>query len=181
MEQRFISITGSHGVGKTTLIHAVLSELRNQHDISMVAEPAREIAKDGFYVNDRITLDGVFEYLRYCLSEARQSQSDLILTDRSILDLYVYTKELFPQRFSLALERLIREQIAVESRRTKLYIYVPIEFDMTVDELRPDDVAYQHHIDEVVRNLLDDFGLPHLQVTGSVQDRAKQVIDAVLL
>ena len=62
-----------------------------------------------------------------------------------------------------------------------MYIYVPIEFDMTVDELRPDDVAYQHHIDEVVRNLLDDFDLPHLQVTGSVQDRAKQVIDAVLL
>lgn len=178
MEKRFVSITGAHGVGKTTLIHATLSQLLKQHEASMIAEPAREIAKSGFYVNDRISADGIFEYLRFCLSEARQSQASLILTDRSILDLYAYTRELFPSKFSSSLEGLIREQINVEKIRTKLYVYVPIEFPMQVDDLRPADLDYQAHIDSVVKELLTEFEMPVLRVTGTIEQRVDQVLRA---
>lgn len=178
MEQRFVSITGAHGVGKTTLIHATLLHLQKQHSASMIAEPAREIAKNGFYVNDRITLDGIFEYLRFCLSEARHAQARLILTDRSILDLYAYTQELFPSKFSNSLEGLIREQINIEKMHTKLYVYVPIEFPMQVDELRPANLDYQIHIDKIVEDLLVEFEMPHLRVSGTVEERVEQVLRA---
>lgn len=178
MEQRFVSMTGAHGVGKTTLIHAALSKLQSKQDAAMIAEPARAIAKNGFYVNDRITIDGIFEYLRFCLSEARMSQASLILTDRSILDLYAYTRELFPSKFSASLEELIREQINVEKQRTKLYVYIPIEFPLQVDELRPADLDYQVHIDRVIQELLSEFELPQLKISGTIEERVEQVLAA---
>lgn len=179
MDQHFITITGAHGVGKTSLIEELTTEAADREDVSVIREPAREIAKRGFYVNDKISLDGVFEYLGYCLAEVRQVQTKLVLTDRSILDLYAYTRDQFPHRFSYSLEKLIVEQIHAEKHRTRLYVYLPIEFPMEQDELRPADLEYQAYIDGVIRELLDHFGMPTLEVRGSIEERTSKVLDAI--
>ncbi len=179
MDQHFITVTGAHGVGKTSLIQEVSEQAANRVDVSVIREPAREIAKRGFYVNDKISLDGVFEYLGYCLAEVRQIQAKLVLTDRSILDLYAYTRDQFPDRLSYSLEKLIVEQIHAEKHRTRLYVYLPIEFPMEQDELRPADLAYQAYIDEVIRELLDHFEMPTLEVRGSIEERTAKVLDAI--
>lgn len=179
MDQYFVTVTGAHGVGKTTLIDEIIARSANRSDISVIREPAREIAKRGFYVNDKISLDGVFEYLGYCLKEARQIQKRLVLTDRSILDLYAYTRDQFPHRFSYSLEKLIVEEIYLEKKRTRLYVYLPIEFPMEQDELRPADLEYQAYIDEVIRELLDYFEMPTLEVSGSLEKRTSRVLDAI--
>lgn len=173
--QHFVTLTGAHGVGKTTLIDAVVRELSHNHDITVVKEPAREIAKEGFYVNDKITLDGVYEYLSYCLAEARQAATSLVLTDRSIFDLYVYTRDQFGGKFSRSLEKLIVQQILAERKRTKLWVYVPIEFEMEEDDIRPTDIDYQHHIDGVVCELIRHFELPNFTVSGSLEERTMRL------
>ena len=179
MDQHFITVTGAHGVGKTSLVQEVTNRAAKTKGVSVIREPAREIAKRGFYVNDKISLDGVFEYLGYCLAEVRQVQTKLVLTDRSILDLYAYTRDQFPHRFSYSLEKLIVEQIQAEKHRTRLYISLPIEFPMEQDELRPADLEYQAYIDGVIRELLDHFGMPTLEVRGSIEERTSKVLDAV--
>nr|WP_306267021.1 ATP-binding protein [Pararhizobium sp. IMCC3301] len=179
MDQHFITFTGAHGVGKTSLIDEVTLRAVNREDISVIREPAREIAKRGFYVNDKISLDGVFEYLGYCLAEARQVQTNLVLTDRSILDLYAYTRDQFPHRFSYSLEKLIIEQIHAEKHKTRLYAYLPIEFPMEDDDLRPADLGYQSYIDGVIRELLVYFDMPTIEVRGSIEERAEQLMDAI--
>lgn len=179
MDQHFVTITGAHGVGKTSLIDALENQAPNCEDISVIREPAREIAKFGFYVNEKISLDGVFEYLAYCLTAVRQVRTKLIVTDRSILDLYAYTRDQFPHRFSRSLEKLIVEQIHAEKYRTSLYIYLPIEFPMEQDELRPADREYQAHIDYVIRELLDHFQLPTLEVRGSIKERTDTILKAI--
>jgi len=175
MDQHFVTITGAHGVGKTSLIEEVTRRVANKQDMTVIREPAREIAKRGFYVNDKISLDGVFEYLAYCLTEVRQVQTKLVLSDRSILDLYAYTRDQFPHRFSCSLEKLIIEQIYAEKHRTSLYVYLPIEFPMEQDGLRPADLEYQSYIDGVVRELLGYFEMPTLEVRGSIKDRATKL------
>ena len=179
MSQHFITVTGAHGVGKTSLIEEVTAQATNREDISVIREPAREIAKLGFYVNDKISLDGVLEYLGYCLAEVRQVQSKLVLTDRSILDLYAYTRDQFPHRFSYSLEKLIVEQIHAEKHRTRLYVYLPIEFPMEQDELRPADLEYQAYIDGVIQELLGHFRMPTLEVRGSIEERSSKLLEAI--
>lgn len=179
MSQHFITVTGAHGVGKTSLIEEAIARTGNREDISVIREPAREIATRGFYVNDKISLDGVFEYLGYCLAEVRQVQTKLVLTDRSILDLYAYIRDQFPHRFSCSLERLIIEQIHAEQHKTRLYIYLPIEFPMEQDDLRPADLEYQAYIDGVIRELLDYFELPTLEVRGTIEERTSKLLKAI--
>lgn len=179
LDHHFITVTGAHGVGKTSLIDDVVRRVVSRSDISVIREPAREIAKRGFYVNDKISLDGVFEYLGYCLAEVRHVQTKLVLTDRSILDLYAYTRDQFPHRFSYSLEKLLVEQIHSEKHRTRLYVYVPIEFSMEQDDLRPAELEYQAYIDKVIRELLAHFEMPTLEVSGSIEERSERLLDAM--
>ncbi|WP_321340700.1 AAA family ATPase [uncultured Cohaesibacter sp.] len=172
-----ITITGSHGVGKTTLADDVLRRLAPNLSIGLVREPARELARMGMQVNDQISEDGVFEYLTYCMSEVRTTEQTLLIKDRSVLDLYAYTIDLFGSRFSRSLEKLVVEHILNDRKSTKFVVYVPIEFDLQLDGLRPADVNYQLHIDKVILELLEKFEFPVLSVSGTLQNRSNQIVE----
>jgi hypothetical protein len=53
--------------------------------------------------------------------------------------------------------------------------YLPIEFPIVLDGLRPDDPAFQKDIDERIVGLLASHGLSFVTITGSVEDRLSRI------
>jgi hypothetical protein len=53
--------------------------------------------------------------------------------------------------------------------------YLPIEFPIVLDGLRPDDPAFQKEIDERMLGLLSTHDVAYETVTGSVEERTAQV------
>jgi hypothetical protein len=78
------------------------------------------------------------------------------------------------------LERLIIEQIYIEKENTDVYVYIPIEFPMEKDELRPAESEYQCYIDGVIRELLKDFEMPTVEVRGTLEQRVEQLMQKLV-
>jgi thymidylate kinase len=49
---KHIVITGSHGVGKSTLAQNLVTVLQSRHRVALVRETARQLVERGFEVND---------------------------------------------------------------------------------------------------------------------------------
>jgi hypothetical protein len=61
-----------------------------------------------------------------------------------------------------------------------LLVYVPIEFEIENDGERSIDKNFQQTIDFMIKNILDTSGIKYITVTGSVEDRLKQINDALI-
>jgi hypothetical protein len=53
--------------------------------------------------------------------------------------------------------------------------YVPIEFQLTKDEERKDELNFQREIDTIISNTISDLKLSVVRVTGSVEDRVELI------
>jgi hypothetical protein len=53
--------------------------------------------------------------------------------------------------------------------------YLPVEFPIVLDGLRPDDTAFQADIDARIRRLLESADVPYRTLTGPVEARQEQV------
>lgn len=174
-----VVITGSHGVGKSTLTLAAQQQLAGRTHVSLIPETARLLVEMGYEVNDRIGEDGVIAYLELYLKNSRAVSGDIVLSDRSIFDLYVYTHRLAGVTIKKTYIDLVKELVFAEVRCVSRYIYLPIEFPMACDGLRPEDVGYQQQIDEDVRTLLKYFGARTITVAGSMEQRLAAIIECV--
>ena len=56
-----------------------------------------------------------------------------------------------------------------------LLVYVPVEFDPVDDGVRATDVVFQARIDYFIKNLLESANIPHIRVTGTVEERIAQI------
>ena len=64
----------------------------------------------------------------------------------------------------------------MEAIKNSLFIYIPIEFDIENDGIRPMDVGFQKLVDENMRKLIYKFEITPLVVTGSVEERLKTIL-----
>ena len=72
---------------------------------------------------------------------------------------------------------MLHELVFAEAAQVDVYAYVPIEFDMSVDAVRPADLAYQSAIDAEVVRLLQYFDLKTITVRGSLSERTETLIE----
>ena len=119
--------------------------------------------------------EGFISYIQLYLHSVRESEADVVISDRSLFDLYLYTHR------STGLIRqtyidMLRELVFVEARIVDLYVYVPIEFPMVMDTVRPPDTAYQKQVDKQATDLLRYFGMKTVVARGSLSERCRTVI-----
>jgi hypothetical protein len=110
------------------------------------------------------------------LQSFRASKAELVISDRSLFDLYLYTHSLEGRLRPLYIE-MLHELVFAEAAQVDVYAYVPIEFEMIVDEVRPADLAYQSAIDADVVRLLQHFSLKTITVRGSLSERTETLIE----
>ena len=175
---RRIAIVGSFSTGKTTLAEALAERL----DLPLLPEVAREVVELGFKLDKDATPET--EALIFLRQYNNELGTEEFVGDRSLIDVMAYagwvldnqerTKEMYlwDECLRLAERRL---------RRSYSHIfYLPIEFPIVLDGLRPDDPAFQKDIDERVLSLLHGHDLDYVTLTGSVEDRLTQIDEHLL-
>lgn len=173
--RRYI-ITGSHSVGKTSLCEGVNLLLRGNYDIRVIPEIARLLIAKGIPMNDKADEFSIISYLLEYLKLWRESEADIILADRGVLDLYAYISVKRPSVVRDEFVELVYEMMLRESKSIDAYVYLPIEFRMKQDNVRPNDEEYQLLIDGKIQEIMWKIGAPLIEVSGSLNERVEKVV-----
>ncbi len=165
-----ISVSGTHSTGKTTLVNSVVNSIDAKH-ISVIPEIARFLIDRGFKLNQDITEFGIVNYITEYLYYERITQSDIVVSDRSLIDLLAYVKTNKSSKIRKTYLKLIEEIVFEESRRFDCYVYIPIEFELVIDKVRSSDLSYQKKVDETFLQLFSDYNIIPTVLTGNVRER----------
>ena len=169
-----IAIVGSFSTGKTTLAEAVAEPL----GLPLLPEAAREVAALGFKLDKDATPEvETLIFLKHFYNE--QIHADFV-ADRSIIDVMAYAGWVLDNR-SWSKEMALFEEckkLAQHNLRSQYshVFYLPIEFPIVPDDLRPDDPEFQKEIDERIVGLLETYDVAYETLTGDIPTR----IDALL-
>jgi nicotinamide riboside kinase len=168
-----IAFVGTHGIGKTTLTHQLVLELKIKgKDVEFLKEVAR---KSPFPINEsRTKKSQVWIILKQILEEIEEEEKSEILTcDRSVLDSYCYYVSKFGQ--SSALEPLIRQHL----KTYDLIVHIPIRNGfLQQDKMRSTNETFQKEIDNTVKKYLQKFKIPHLEI--SPEKTNKEIVEKVI-
>ena len=174
-----ISISGSYSTGKTTLAQGLFQEVSGRFgdgQVTLIEETARKVIASGFKLDRHGTLEAYLAYSSMQLEAERRATSEIVICDRSLADLLAYVRANadpnIPASFVSALEEIVR----MESRYFDWYCYVPIEFTLVVDDVRPDDALYQLAVDESFRRVMCEFALPCKEARGTLPERIAQMV-----
>jgi AAA domain len=173
MEARRIAIVGSFSTGKTTLAE----ELARKLDLPLLPEVAREVVELGFKLDKDATPET--EALIFLKQFNNELSEPEFVGDRSLIDSLAYAGWVLDNqepRKEMALRHEC-ERLAERRLRTSYshVFYLPIEFPIVLDGLRPDDPAFQKEIDDRILGLLSTHGVRYETLTGSVEERLAQI------
>lgn len=172
-----VAIVGSFSTGKTTLAEAVAGPL----ELPLLPEVAREVAALGFKLDKDATPE--VETLIFLRQLYNEMTHEHFVGDRSLIDVMAYAGWVLdnqPRRRETALwESCINiAQFQLRSQYSHVF-YLPVEFDIVPDGLRPLDPDFQAEIDERMRALLDGHAIRYDVLTGSVDERVEKLIGSV--
>ena len=169
-----IAIVGSFSTGKTTLAEAVAEPL----DLPLLPEAAREVAALGFKLDKDATPEvETLIFLKHFYNEMVHQD---FVADRSLLDVMAYAGWVLDNQERRKETALFDEctkiaQHHLRSQYTHVF-YLPIEFPIVPDELRPNDPGFQKEIDERIVGLLETYDVAYETLTGDIPTR----IDALM-
>ncbi|MFN2614160.1 MAG: AAA family ATPase [Actinomycetota bacterium] len=171
-----IAIVGSFSTGKTTLAEAAADPL----GLPLLPEVARQVAAEGFKLDKDATAEvETLIFLRQYYNELTHPH---FVGDRSLVDVMAYASWVLdnqPRRLENALWDVC-EQIAeyqLRSQYTHVF-YLPIEFPIVPDGLRPMDTEFQNDIDHRVRSILERYDVGYRPLTGTVEERLDELVRA---
>ena len=173
-----IAFSGSHRVGKTTLVERVAERLPGY---ATVDEPYELLEEDGYEAAEVPTIEDFEAQLVRSLAALEEGGRD-VLFDRCPVDVLAYLLEHDDARAFEAEEWLERIRDAVET--LDLIVFVPIE-ELDRIALAPhEDAELRRAVHERLRDLLIDPALAVdvevLTVAGDVRARVDQVLARVV-
>ncbi len=173
-----VAFVGSFSTGKTTLANLFAREW----DIPLLPEVARQVVELGFPLDQRATAET--ETLIFLKQWRAEAVHDRFVADRSIYDVLAYADWVMEHNRDHRKENHLwfesREIAMLELRARYDYVfYLPIEFPIVLDGLRPDDTAFQADIDRRIRHLLQTADVAFHTLTGPVAERQEQVREVV--
>lgn len=149
-----IALTGTHGTGKTTIGHELVSKLKKEGiDTDFLGELAR---KCPFPLNEKTTKKSqIWIILNQIIKEMEnESKCDLLICDRSILDGYCYYVNKFGNLKEI--EPLIKKHLQTYN----LIIKIPIRKGfLKKDKIRSVNKKFQEDIDKKTEELLKHFNI----------------------
>ena len=169
-----IAFVGSFSTGKTTLANLFAREW----DYPLLPEVARQVVELGFPLDQTATAET--ETLIFLKQWRAETVHERFVADRSIYDVLAYADWVMEHRPGDRKEDHLwyeSREIAVLDLRARYdhVFYLPIEFPIVLDGLRPDDTSFQADIDKRIRHLLESADVSFHTLTGSVKERQEQV------
>ena len=179
-----IIFIGAHGTGKTVLAN----ELSKVIKIPVVE---RECMKDFKYlVNTSIINPQKKNYTSEAFQHIICSMSHwdfmrwvnagvpCIMT-RSPLDTIAYSNadnSINTEENNSNYLKLRNDKEFMDAIKKSLFIYIPIEFDIEDDGVRPVDTEFQKKVDEALKKIIYEFDITPLVVTGTVKERMESIL-----
>ena len=182
-----IILIGAHGTGKSTLADALSKKL----DIPVVESVAREVFKNWKYLKDTCLITGltpngesnVKQNILCSMSRwdfMRWANADIpVIMTRCPLDTLAYAaadKTVSQSILDTNKKILLENEEFMNALNSSLFIYLPIEFNIENDGVRPTDIEFQKEVDEEMRKLIYEFKITPLVVSGSVDERVDTVM-----
>lgn len=179
-----IAITGTHGVGKTSLAKTLVKKF-TQVDLKTIlnSQVARTLIKSGYPLGKEATSESYIQYIISQLyAERCAKECDIFISDRTLLDPLAYAIVNREYVCSVVPDNIIKLLDSVwqlELSQYDLYVLVPIEFEMLKDNVRPVDEKYRERIESQIEFLLNKYLVNHIIVSGTIEERASQVLFSV--
>jgi nicotinamide riboside kinase len=169
-----IAFVGSFSTGKTTLANLFAREW----GVPPLPEVAREVVALGFPLDQTATAET--ETLIFLKQWRAEATHHSFVADRSVYDVLAYADWVMEHNQQdrkenhLWLESRAIATLDLRARYDEVF-YLPIEFPIVLDDLRPDDPAFQADIDGRIRTLLEEEDVAFHTLSGSVPERQEQV------
>lgn len=166
---RRIAIVGSFSTGKTTLANVAAQAL----DLPLLPEVAREVVELGFKLDKDATPETeTLIFLRQFRNEMTHPE---FVGDRSLVDVMAYASWVLEHQERTKETALWDACLDIAGHHLRSQyshvFYLPIEFDIVPDGLRPLDPEFQADIDQRMLGLLELHDIRHLELRGSVEER----------
>ena len=173
-----VAFIGAFSTGKTTLANLFAHEW----DYPLLPEVARQVVELGFPLDQSATAET--ETLIFLKQWRAEEQHDHFVADRSIYDVLAYADWVMEHNPADRKENHLwyeARELALLDLRARYHhvFYLPIEFPIVLDGLRPNDPDFQADIDRRIRHLLESADVAFETLTGSVEERQAQVRAAV--
>ena len=172
-----IAVSGSHRVGKSTLVEALGEALAGY---ATVDEPYHQLVEEGHELAATPSVEDFELQLRRSIEDLRDGDDD-VLFDRCPLDLLAYLR-VHVDADLVDLDGwlpAVTEAVA----RLDLIVFVPIEEPDRIALARSEDDELRRAVDEELRGMLLGGGLgvqaDVVEVTGAVRARVEQVLSRV--
>lgn len=166
-----IAITGAHKVGKTTLAEALQEHLP---DYEHRAEPYYELEELGYVFSEIPTADDFIEQLEYSIKQL-STRAENIVFDRCPIDFLAYINAIDGSIHT----QLYYDRIEEIMASVDLLIYVPIEEPDLIVCKDTDLPELRYQVNENIAELIGDFDVEVLTVSGSFHNRLNQVLGKV--
>ena len=106
----------------------------------------------------------------------------MFISDRTLLDPLSYS--IVNQKYINStvpddIIKLLESVWLLESIQYDLYVLVPIEFEMPIDDIRPVDKKYRERIETQIASILSDYCINYITVSGTIDERADQVLNSI--
>jgi deoxyadenosine/deoxycytidine kinase len=169
-----IGFCGTMSVGKTTLVKA-LQETPEFKNYKFATERSQYLNSLGIPLNHETTIEGQTIFLAERVTELMQEN---IITDRTIIDVMAFTK---CARKTSYIDGDAFEEYA--KRFIYLYDYIfyisPEGVEMEDNGVRETDLDYRAEIDEEIQNLVLKHRPIYYKISGSTQERIKQILNKI--
>ena len=188
-----IIFIGAHGTGKSTLA----KELSSILSMPVVESVAREAAKDFRILENECMISSNIpeQYRKNAYQKVICSMSywdfmrwvgaevPCIMT-RCPLDTIAYAMaddDITHHTTSECLKVLQEDDKFRKALESSLFVYLPIEFGIEDDGVRPTDVVFQSQVDAAMRKLMNMFGILPQVVSGTVEERLNSILQHIVM
>lgn len=175
-----IAIAGTHGVGKTTLAHSLADSFEG---LSVVVNTkiARTLIDRGYPLGKDATSESYIQYIISQLNaEINSNDCNIFISDRTLLDPLAYAevnKKMLHSTVPDSIIELLASIWLIEAEKYDLYVFVPVEFEMQPDGIRPNGEDYRKAVEAQMLMQLEENRIEYITVSGTVDNRKKQIIE----
>lgn len=165
-----IALSGAQCTGKTTLLSALRNDGEFENRFTFVDEIVRTLQKQGFKINEAGTDETQIAVMNAHV-ENTKLESD-VLVDRCVLDCMAYTiwmwrhhkitRETYHSCYKLFMDNIMKYDII---------FYLSPEFDIIPDGTRSVDNSFRDEVVSIFEQLIKEFSLTVVRLTGTVEER----------
>ena len=160
-----IALVGAHGSGKSTILSGVYSDLKKQN---IRVNLAHEVARQSLFlaakeISPKMQMDLFGMQVSCEMTTGRNC--DLLLCDRSVFDILMYTELFFPDDATASLFATAMRDFCKSYKNTYDLVFKTNKLyapDTVSDEIRPPETLMQVKADEALASLLDEFEVKYI-------------------